>query len=628
MPKFNLRAFALGSLIMLIFLSMWMSNRDKINTRKIKDVPYSEFMASVKKGDVVTVVVPENNRGTIVGTQKDGEKISTTALNDLWLVNELLANKVEVKGAPAEKPNMILWILGTFGPTLLIVGVLVWMLRKQYGGSGIFSLGNNPAKEAKPEDSTVRFADVAGCDEAKQEVSELVDFLKEPQRFQALGGKIPKGVLLVGDPGTGKTLLAKAIAGEAGVPFFSASGSDFVEMFVGLGSKRVRTMFEEARKKAPCIVYIDEIDAVGRQRSSSNFGGGHDEREQTLNQILVEMDGFKSGADTIIVLASTNRVDILDKALLRPGRFDRQVVVPKPDVKGREQILQVHSKNVPMAPDVRLDVLARSTPGYSGADLANMVNEATLFAARFREHLVTMRHFELANDKIIMGPERKSMNMSEKERITTAYHEAGHAAVGLVMGNDPVHKVSIVPRGRALGVTMHLPQEDRYCLSKEHWLNEIAMLMGGRAAEEVFTNQITTGASNDMMRATNIAKAMVTEWGMSDVLGPLTYADNEHTGASAFGPEVQKQVDSEIRTFVTQGHSKALEIMHAYKESIEKMVKILLEKETIHSEEAEMCFPEDIQKRSRARWNVKDMDTASMGMPLPSPVTEQVRLGE
>ena len=406
--------------------------------------------------------------------------------------------------------------------------------------------------------------------------------------------------MLVGDPGTGKTLLAKAIAGEAGVPFFSASGSDFVEMFVGVGAKRVRNMFEEARKKAPCIIYIDEIDAVGKQRAGGGYGG-NDEREQTLNQILVEMDGF-NGDTGIIVMASTNRVDILDKALTRPGRFDRIVNVPKPDVGGREQILKVHTSKVPLGPDVRLEVLSRATPGYSGADLANLVNEAALFAARDGKRLVDMHHFEKANDKIIMGAERKSMKMSDAERLTTAYHESGHAAVGIVMGNDPVHKVSIVPRGRALGVTMHLPQEDRYCLSKEHWLAEITMLMGGRAAEEVFCKKITTGASNDMMRATGIARAMVTEWGMSEKLGPLHYGNNEGHGESTFGPDIQRTIDAEVRDIVESCYRQAVQLMKDYREAIETMTAMLMEKETINAHDVESCFPADIQARARKQW--------------------------
>lgn len=588
-------------LVMLVILGMRQERTEAVGA---KEIPYSEFMDAVKGGNVTSAVVPRDGEGAVVATMKDGTKVTTNAPSDLWMINELLTGKVSVTAKNPPKPSMLYGIFMTFGPVILIVGFWVWMMRKQSGGNGIFGVGNNPAKE-NGEQSTTKFADVAGCDEAKHEVQELVEFLKEPQRFQALGGKIPKGVMLVGDPGTGKTLLAKAIAGEAGVPFFSASGSDFVEMFVGVGAKRVRNMFEEARKKAPCIIYIDEIDAVGKQRSSGAFGGGNDEREQTLNQILVEMDGF-AGDTGIIVMASTNRVDILDKALLRPGRFDRHVVVPKPDVSGREQILKVHTAKVPMGPDVNLYVIARATPGYAGADLANLVNEAALFAARENKRMVEMVHFEKANDKIIMGAERKSMKMSEDERRTTAYHEAGHAAAGIVLGNDPVHKVSIVPRGRALGVTMQLPQEDRYCLSKEHWIAELVMLMGGRAAEEVFVKKITTGASNDMMRATNIARAMVTEWGMSDVLGPLHYGNNEGRGESTFGPDIQKQIDSEVRKFVDDAYKRAVQLMEEYRDSIEKMTAMLMDKETIDAKDVESCFPEDIQARARAKWVNKD----------------------
>ena len=602
MPNINPKML-LAFLVAMIFLVFAFKSNDTIDkSAKAKPVSYSEFLDSVEKGDVVSATVPREGSGVVVGTLRDGKTVKSNAPNDLWLVSDLRKNKVNIESTePPAPPSRLFSVLMTFGPAILIVGFMIWMMKKQSGGGGIFNAGNNPAKEAKPDESKIRFSDVAGCDEAKAEVVELVEFLKEPQKFQALGGRIPKGVMLVGDPGTGKTLLAKAIAGEAGVPFFSASGSDFVEMFVGVGAKRVRNMFEEARKKSPCIIYIDEIDAVGRQRSPGGFGGGNDEREQTLNQILVEMDGF-TGDSGIIVMASTNRVDVLDKALLRPGRFDRHVVVPKPDVGGREQILKVHSAKVPLGPDVRLDVLAKATPGYAGADLSNLVNEAALFAARESKRFVEMLHFEKANDKIMMGAERKSMRMSESERQTTAYHEAGHAAVGVVMGNDPVHKVSIVPRGRALGVTMSLPQEDRYCLSKEHWESELVVLMGGRAAEEVFVGKITTGASNDMMRATNIARAMVTEWGMSDKLGPLHYGSNEGRGESKFGPDIQRLIDSEVRSLVDDAYTKAVQLMKDYKQPIEDMTAMLMEKETINALEVESCFPADIQARARAQW--------------------------
>lgn len=599
MPTLNHKTL-LAIMMALFLLIVVARSGDKDASPNAKEIPYTELMKSIKEGNVIAADVPRDGEGAVVATLKDGSKVKTVAPSDLWMISEMLNGEVSVTAKPPKKPSMFFNIFMSFGPALLIIGLWVWMMKKQTGGGGLFGVGNNPAKEATPESSKIKFEDVAGCDEAKHEVVEIVEFLKEPQKFQALGGKIPKGVMLVGDPGTGKTLLAKAIAGEAGVPFFSASGSDFVEMFVGVGAKRVRNMFEEARKKAPCIIYIDEIDAVGKQRSGGGYGG-NDEREQTLNQILVEMDGF-NGDTGIIVMASTNRVDILDKALTRPGRFDRIVNVPKPDVGGREQILKVHTSKVPLGPDVRLEVLSRATPGYSGADLANLVNEAALFAARDGKRLVDMHHFEKANDKIIMGAERKSMKMSDAERLTTAYHESGHAAVGIVMGNDPVHKVSIVPRGRALGVTMHLPQEDRYCLSKEHWLAEITMLMGGRAAEEVFCKKITTGASNDMMRATGIARAMVTEWGMSEKLGPLHYGNNEGHGESTFGPDIQRTIDAEVRDIVESCYRQAVQLMKDYREAIETMTAMLMEKETINAHDVESCFPADIQARARKQW--------------------------
>lgn len=622
MPKINHKVL-LAVMIGLFFLMVAMrGGGDRELPTNIKEVPYTELMKSVKQGNVVSADVPRTGEGTIVATMRDGTKVKTETASDLWMISEMMSNDVSVTPKAPPQPNRLFGIFLTFGPVLIIVGFLLYTMKRQGGGGGLFGVGNNPAKEASPESSTVKFADVAGCDEAKLEVEEIVQFLKEPQRFQALGGKIPKGVMLVGDPGTGKTMLAKAIAGEAGVPFFFASGSDFVEMFVGVGAKRVRAMFEEARKKAPCIIYIDEIDAVGKQRSGGGFGG-NDEREQTLNQILVEMDGF-NGDTNIIVLASTNRVDILDSALRRPGRFDRIVNVPKPDMGGREQILKVHTAKVPLGPDVRLEVLSRATSGYSGADLANLVNEAALFAARENKRLVDMHHFEKANDKIIMGPERKSMKMSDKERLTTAYHEAGHAAVGVVRGNDPVHKVSIVPRGRALGVTMQLRQEDRYCLSKDHWINELVLLMGGRAAEEVFCNQKTTGASNDMMRATQIARSMVTEWGMSDKLGPLHYGNNEGQGESVFGTDIRRLIDSEVRDLIEGAYKEAVHLMKEFAPSIETMTAMLMERETIGAMEVESCFPADVQARARAQWT-SGIQSTSTGITIDTKKGPDIR---
>ncbi|HMA31774.1 MAG TPA: ATP-dependent zinc metalloprotease FtsH, partial [Casimicrobiaceae bacterium] len=457
---------------------------------------------------------------------------------------------------------------------------------------GAFSFGKSRARMLDESTNTVTFADVAGCEEAKEEVSELVEFLRDPSKFQKLGGRIPKGVLMVGNPGTGKTLLARAIAGEAKVPFFSISGSDFVEMFVGVGAARVRDMFEQAKKSAPCIVFIDEIDAVGRQRGAG-LGGGNDEREQTLNQLLVEMDGFEGSAG-VIVIAATNRPDVLDPALLRPGRFDRQVVVPLPDIRGREQILLVHMRKVPLAPDVKADIIARGTPGFSGADLANLVNEAALFAARGSKRLVDMIDFERAKDKIIMGAERRSIVMPEEERRNTAYHESGHAVVAMLLPKtDPVHKVTIIPRGRALGVTMQLPESDRYSMDKDRMLNTIAVLFGGRIAEEVFMNQMTTGASNDFERATHMARDMVMRYGMSDLMGPMVYGDNEGeiflgrsiTRTVSMSEETMRKVDSEVRGIIDQQYALARKLIEDNRDKVEAMARALLELETIDSDQ-------------------------------------------
>jgi len=477
---------------------------------------------------------------------------------------------------------------------LLLIGVWIFFMRQMQGGGrgGAFSFGKSKARMLDESNNTVTFADVAGCDEAKEEVAELVEFLRDPSKFQKLGGRIPRGVLMVGSPGTGKTLLAKAIAGEAKVPFFSISGSDFVEMFVGVGAARVRDMFEQAKKNAPCIVFIDEIDAVGRQRGAG-LGGGNDEREQTLNQLLVEMDGFEGSAG-VIVIAATNRPDVLDPALLRPGRFDRQVVVPLPDIRGREQILLVHMRKVPMAPDVKADIIARGTPGFSGADLANLVNEAALFAARANKRLVDMIDFERAKDKIIMGTERRSIVMPEEERKNTAYHESGHAIVAITLPKtDPVHKVTIIPRGRALGVTMQLPTEDRYSMDRKHMLNMISVLFGGRIAEELFMNQMTTGASNDFERATQLARDMVTRYGMSDELGPMVYGENEGevflgrsiTTQKNVSEATMQKVDGEIRKIIDQQYAVARKILEDNRDKVEAMAKALLELETIDSDQ-------------------------------------------
>ncbi|QWD67244.1 ATP-dependent zinc metalloprotease FtsH [Polynucleobacter sp. MWH-Aus1W21] len=552
-------------------------------------VTYSQFMDDAKAGKVKRVDVQGR---TLQVTPADGAKYSIISPGDIWMVGDLMKYGVQVTGKADDEPNMLVSALYYLGPTLLIIGFWFFMMRQMQGGGkgGAFSFGKSKARLIDENSNTVTFADVAGCDEAKEEVFELVDFLKDPQKFQKLGGRIPHGVLLVGPPGTGKTLLARAIAGEAKVPFFSISGSDFVEMFVGVGASRVRDMFENAKKNSPCIIFIDEIDAVGRHRGAG-MGGGNDEREQTLNQMLVEMDGFESNSG-VIVVAATNRSDVLDKALLRPGRFDRQVHVGLPDIRGREQILQVHMRKVPIDPDVNAAVLARGTPGFSGADLANLVNEAALFAARRNKRSVDMKDFEDAKDKIYMGPERKSAVMREEERRNTAYHESGHAVVAKVLPKaDPVHKVTIMPRGMALGVTWQLPEFDRVNLYKDRMLEELAILFGGRAAEEVFLHSMSTGASNDFERATKMARDMVTRYGMSDSLGTMVYVDTE--SESIFGRNstktvselTQQKVDAEIRMLIDSQYALARSILEQNRDKVEAMVAALLEWETLDAEQ-------------------------------------------
>mgnify|MGYP000411462667 CR=1 FL=1 len=552
-------------------------------------VTYSQFMDDAKSGKVKRVDVQGR---TLQVTPADGNKYSIISPGDIWMVGDLMKYGVQVTGKAEDEPNMLVSALYYLGPTLLIIGFWFFMMRQMQGGGkgGAFSFGKSKARLIDENSNTVTFADVAGCDEAKEEVFELVDFLKDPQKFQKLGGRIPHGVLLVGPPGTGKTLLARAIAGEAKVPFFSISGSDFVEMFVGVGASRVRDMFENAKKNSPCIIFIDEIDAVGRHRGAG-MGGGNDEREQTLNQMLVEMDGFESNSG-VIVVAATNRSDVLDKALLRPGRFDRQVHVGLPDIRGREQILQVHMRKVPIDPDVNAAVLARGTPGFSGADLANLVNEAALFAARRNKRSVDMKDFEDAKDKIYMGPERKSAVMREEERRNTAYHESGHAVVAKVLPKaDPVHKVTIMPRGMALGVTWQLPEFDRVNLYKDRMLEELAILFGGRAAEEIFLHSMSTGASNDFERATKMARDMVTRYGMSDSLGTMVYVDTE--SESIFGRNstktvselTQQKVDAEIRMLIDSQYALARSILEQNRDKVEAMVAALLEWETIDAEQ-------------------------------------------
>ena len=554
-------------------------------------IPYSEFMDSARGGRVESATV-EGRR--ISWTSTDKKKFVTYTPGDIWMVGDLVKYGVKVEAKPEEEQSFLAQIFISWFPMLLLIGVWIFFMRQMQGGGrgGAFSFGKSKARMLDESNNTVTFADVAGCDEAKEEVAELVEFLRDPSKFQKLGGRIPRGVLMVGNPGTGKTLLARAIAGEAKVPFFSISGSDFVEMFVGVGAARVRDMFEQAKKHAPCIVFIDEIDAVGRQRGAG-LGGGNDEREQTLNQLLVEMDGFESTMG-VIVIAATNRPDVLDPALLRPGRFDRQVVVPLPDIRGREEILKVHMRKVPLAPDVKPDILARGTPGFSGADLANLVNEAALFAARGNKRLVDMDDFEKAKDKILMGAERRSMVMGEDERRTTAYHESGHAVVGRLLPRaDPIHKVTIIPRGRALGVTFFLPEKDRYGLDRDQMLAQIAVSFGGRVAEELFLNQKTTGARQDFESATAIARDMVTRYGMSDELGPMVYGENEGevflgrsvTTHKSVSEATMQKVDAEIRRIIDEMYAKARNLIDQNRDKVEVMAKALLEWETLDAEQ-------------------------------------------
>lgn len=556
-------------------------------------ISYTQFMEDAKAGKVRRVDIQGR---TLIVTPQTGEEFKLTNPGDIWMVDELRKSNVQIYGKAEEEPSLLTTIFISWFPMILLIGVWIFFMRRMQGGAGggggAFSFGKSKARKLDEESNKVRFRDVAGCDEAKEDVQEIVDFLREPKRFQRLGGRIPRGLLLVGPPGTGKTLLAKAIAGEAGVPFFTISGSDFVEMFVGVGAARVRDMFETAKKNEPCIIFIDEIDAVGRQRGAG-LGGGNDEREQTLNQMLVEMDGFDSGAN-VIVIAATNRPDVLDPALLRPGRFDRQVVVPLPDIRGRDQILNVHMRKIPVGKDVDSMVIARGTPGFSGADLANLVNEAALFAARRNGRVVKMCDFENAKDKIMMGAERRAMVMSEDERRNTAYHESGHAVVARLMPkSDPVHKVTIVPRGRALGLTMQLPKEDRYAYDRQYLLTRIAILFGGRIAEEVFMNQMTTGASNDFERATQMARDMVMRYGMSDKLGPMVYAENEGevflgrsvTKTTNISEKTMQEVDAEVRRIIDEQYAIARRLIEDNRDKMEMMAKALLDWETIDADQ-------------------------------------------
>lgn len=593
-----------------------------------KDVSYSDFIQSVERGSISEVKIEGR---VITGTTLEGKHFTTYSpeTDNRALIGVLLNNTVKIVGEPPKQQSLLVQLFISSFPILLIVGIWIYFMRQMQGGGGgrgAMSFGKSKAKLLGEDQIKVTFADVAGCDEAKEDVSELVEFLKDPAKFTKLGGKLPRGVLMVGSPGTGKTLLAKAIAGEAKVPFFTISGSDFVEMFVGVGASRVRDMFEQAKKHSPCIIFIDEIDAVGRHRGAG-LGGGHDEREQTLNQLLVEMDGFE-GNEGVIVIAATNRPDVLDPALLRPGRFDRQVVVPLPDIKGREHILKVHLRKVPIDDNVQPKYIARGTPGFSGADLANLVNEAALFAAKENSRTVTMAHLEQAKDKIMMGSERKSMVMKDKEKKMTAYHEAGHAIVGLLVpSHDPVYKVSIIPRGRALGVTMFLPEEDRYSLSKEQLNSQVSSLFGGRVAEELIygSDLVTTGASNDIERATDLARNMVTKWGLSQKLGPLSYSEEEGevflgrsvTQHKNVSDETAHIIDEEIRSVIDTNYERAETILKDNLDKLHKMTDALMIYETIDRDQIDDIMAGK-EPREPKGWSDIDYDDNDGGSSVAS----------
>jgi cell division protease FtsH len=611
-------------IIAIVLMSVF--NNFSTQTASGNTLAYSDFIAQVKSGSVQTVNIDGRE---ITGKLASGQTFSTYSPNDSGLVGDLLDNNVQIVATPPEKPSILMTILINWFPLFILIGLWIFFMRQMQGGGagrGAMSFGKSKARMLGEDQVKVNFSDVAGVEEAKDEVSEVVDFLRDPSKFQKLGGKIPRGILMVGSPGTGKTLLARAIAGEAKVPFFTISGSDFVEMFVGVGASRVRDMFEQAKKHAPCIIFIDEIDAVGRHRGAG-LGGGHDEREQTLNQLLVEMDGFE-GNEGVIVIAATNRPDVLDPALLRPGRFDRQVVVPLPDVRGREQILNVHLRKVAASENVKSSLIARGTPGFSGADLANLVNEAALFAARANKKMVEMEEMERAKDKIMMGAERKSMVMNEDEKKLTAYHEAGHAIVGrLVPSHDPVYKVSIIPRGRALGVTMFLPEEDRYSQSKEHLESQLSSLFGGRVAEELIFGKemVTTGASNDIQRATSIARSMVTKWGLSERLGPLMYGENDEevflgrsvTQHKNVSDETSHDIDEEVRLFIDRNYQRAEKILNENIDKLHIMSDALMKYETIDSDQISDIM-NGVDPRPPKDWVDDDDSSSDDGLDVKS----------
>ena len=614
----NLAIWLLIGFLVFLIVDFYNNNNTGVQTRNIS---YSNFLSDVKNGSVSTVQIRGNN---ILGKYNDGSSFSTYAPNDMNLIDKLEKNNIEIIAQPLEKNSPgLLDVLISWFPMLLLIGVWIFFMRQMQSGTGrAMGFGKSRAKLLNENKDKVTFKDVAGIDEAKAELEEIVEFLKDPSKFQRLGGKIPKGALLVGPPGTGKTLLARAIAGEANVPFFSISGSDFVEMFVGVGASRVRDMFEQGKKNAPCIIFIDEIDAVGRHRGAG-LGGGNDEREQTLNQLLVEMDGFDA-TEGVILIAATNRPDVLDPALLRPGRFDRQVVVPNPDIQGRNKILSVHTRKLALAPDVDISVIARGTPGFSGADLANLANEAALLAARRNKRLVTMLDFEDAKDKVLMGAERRSMVMTQKEKELTAYHEAGHALVGVFTpGNDPLHKVTIIPRGRALGVTMNLPERDKYSETKTEMKAKLSMMFGGRVAEELIFGKehITSGASNDILQATQKARAMVVEWGMSELLGPLRYSENEEdvflgrsvTQRKSMSDETAKLIDKEIRNFIDEAENHARKVLKKNIKHLHSLAKALLEFETLSGDDVQQLI-----KKGKIK-NKDDHNNKSSGIKTSLP---------
>ncbi len=624
----NIRSLVWFAAITVFFMAVMSANNTRDPSARASSIPYSEFLATVQTGEVANVRLQGND---VYGERVNGTPFRTYAPNDPGLMGDLLEAGVTVNAAPPEEPGFLSQLLIAAFPILLLIGVFIYFMRRQglggAGGSNPFRFGQSKARKIDGGQVPVRLSDVAGVEEAKEDVGELVDFLRRPDKYQSLGGAIPRGVLMVGPPGTGKTLLARAIAGEAGVPFFSVSGSDFVEMFVGVGASRVRDLFKQAKENAPCIIFVDEIDAVGRRRGAG-LGGGHDEREQTLNQLLVEMDGFE-GKEGIIVVAATNRPDVLDPALLRPGRFDRQVVVGLPDLRGRAQILKVHMRKVPIANDVDPAVIARGTPGFSGADLANLVNEAALFAARSNRTHVDMEAFERAKDKLLMGAERRSMVMSEDDKRRTAYHEAGHVIVGRLMPeHDPVHKVSIIPRGRALGVTLFLPERDRWSLSKRQLDSQIASLFGGRLAEELVygPDGVTTGASNDIERATKLARDMVTKWGLSETMGPLSYDAQEEevflgnsvTQRKTVSNETAERIDAEVRSIIDRNYETASALLEENRDVLDAMAQALVTHETLDSEQIDVLMARGTLPEPEASDDLPPHDGCGASSQTPS----------